>query len=65
VQIETRLAAFGLAAIEDAGFILDIVAPLPNAPSMTGLRNYMDEANKYAPKLNLTVWLFLLPHAKP
>jgi hypothetical protein len=24
-------------ACEDAGFILDIVAPLPNAPSMTGL----------------------------
>jgi uroporphyrinogen-III synthase len=35
---QTRLAAFGptAKAIEDAGFILDIVAPLPNAPSMTG-----------------------------
>ncbi len=50
VQNKTRLAAFGPAtaqAIRDAGFILDIVAPLPNAPSMTGaLELYMDEANK-------------------
>jgi uroporphyrinogen-III synthase len=50
VQNHTRLAAFGpttAQAIKDAGFILDIVAPLPNAPSMTGaLELYMDEANK-------------------
>lgn len=49
-QNNTRLAAFGpttAQAITDAGFILDIIAPLPNAPSMTGaLELYMDEANK-------------------
>ena len=38
-QNETRIAAFGpttAAAAKDAGLILDIQAPLPNAPSMTG-----------------------------
>lgn len=49
-QNKTRLAAFGpttAQAITDAGFILDIIAPLPNAPSMTGaLELYIDEANK-------------------
>jgi uroporphyrinogen-III synthase len=49
-QNNTRLAAFGpttAKAIKDAGFVLDIVAPLPNAPSMTGaLELYIDEANK-------------------
>lgn len=48
-QKKTRLAAFGpttAAAITDAGFILDIQAPLPNAPSMTGaLELYIKEAN--------------------
>ena len=38
-QNATRLAAFGpttAKAVTDAGLILDIEAPLPNAPSMTG-----------------------------
>ncbi len=49
-QNNTRLAAFGpttAKAIRDAGFILDVEAPLPNAPSMTGaLELYIEEANK-------------------
>ncbi|MCR9065598.1 MAG: uroporphyrinogen-III synthase [Cytophagales bacterium] len=48
-QKNTRLAAFGpttAQAIKDKGFILDIQAPLPNAPSMTGaLELYIKEAN--------------------
>jgi uroporphyrinogen-III synthase len=48
-QNNTRLAAFGpttAKAIRDAGFILDIEAPLPNAPSMTGaLELYIKRAN--------------------
>lgn len=38
-QNNTRIAAFGpttAKAVRDAGLILDIQAPLPNAPSMTG-----------------------------
>lgn len=38
-QNNTRIAAFGpttAQAVRDAGLILDIEAPLPNAPSMTG-----------------------------
>ncbi|MCC5919277.1 MAG: uroporphyrinogen-III synthase [Cyclobacteriaceae bacterium] len=38
-QNDTRIAAFGpttAKAVRDAGLILDIEAPLPNAPSMTG-----------------------------
>ncbi len=49
-QNKTRLAAFGpttAQAIKDEGFLLDIQAPLPNAPSMTGaLELYIKEANK-------------------
>ncbi|SOE22305.1 uroporphyrinogen-III synthase [Spirosomataceae bacterium TFI 002] len=48
-QKNTRLAAFGpttAQAIIDANFILDIQAPLPNAPSMTGaLELYIKDAN--------------------
>ena len=48
-QDGTRLAAFGSTtakAITDAGLTLDIQAPLPNAPSMTGaLDLYIKEAN--------------------
>lgn len=48
-QNNTRLAAFGpttAKAVKDAGFILDIEAPLPNAPSMTGaLELYIKKAN--------------------
>ncbi len=48
-QKKTRLAAFGpttAKAITEEGFILDIEAPLPNAPSMTGaLEIYIKEAN--------------------
>ncbi|GAA4401296.1 uroporphyrinogen-III synthase [Nibrella viscosa] len=44
-----RLAAFGpttAKAVTDAGLILDIQAPLPNAPSMTGaLELYIKKAN--------------------
>lgn len=39
VQGGTRIAAFGpttAKAVRDAGLILDIEAPMPNAPSMTG-----------------------------
>ena len=49
-QNKTRIAAFGpttAKAVSDAGLILDIQAPLPNAPSMTGaLEHYIKLANK-------------------
>lgn len=49
VQNNTRIAAFGpttAKAVRDAGLILDIEAPLPNAPSMTGaLELYIKKAN--------------------
>jgi uroporphyrinogen-III synthase len=48
-QNNTRIAAFGPTtskAVRDAGLILDIEAPLPNAPSMTGaLEFYIKKAN--------------------
>ena len=48
-QNKTRIAAFGpttAKAVNDAGLILDIQAPLPNAPSMTGaLELYIKKAN--------------------
>ncbi|WMJ72496.1 uroporphyrinogen-III synthase [Cytophagaceae bacterium ABcell3] len=48
-QKNTRIAAFGpttAKAVRDAGLILDIEAPLPNAPSMTGaLEVYIKKAN--------------------
>jgi len=48
-QNDTRIAAFGpttAKAVRDAGLILDIEAPLPNAPSMTGaLELYIKKAN--------------------
>jgi uroporphyrinogen-III synthase len=48
-QSNTRLAAFGpttAKAVKDASLILDIEAPLPNAPSMTGaLELYIKIAN--------------------
>jgi uroporphyrinogen-III synthase len=48
-QDNTRIAAFGpttAGAVRDAGLILDIEAPLPNAPSMTGaLELYIQKAN--------------------
>jgi uroporphyrinogen-III synthase len=48
-QNNTRIAAFGpttAQAVRDAGLILDIEAPLPNAPSMTGaLELYIKKAN--------------------
>ncbi len=48
-QNNTRIAAFGpttAQASRDAGLILDIEAPLPNAPSMTGaLELYIKKAN--------------------
>lgn len=48
-QNNTRIAAFGpttAQAVRDAGLILDIEAPLPNAPSMTGaLELYIVKAN--------------------
>jgi uroporphyrinogen-III synthase len=50
MQGTTRLAAFGTTtakAVKDAGLILDIEAPLPNTPSMTGaLETYIKLANK-------------------
>jgi uroporphyrinogen-III synthase len=49
VQGNTRIAAFGPTtskAVTDAGLVLDIMAPIPNAPSMTGaLELYIKEAN--------------------
>ena len=48
-QINTRIAAFGpttARAVKEANLILDIEAPLPNAPSMTGaLELYIKIAN--------------------
>ncbi|HCZ35826.1 MAG TPA: uroporphyrinogen-III synthase [Cytophagales bacterium] len=48
-QNNTRIAAFGpttAKAVRDANLILDIEAPLPNAPSMTGaLELYIRSAN--------------------
>jgi uroporphyrinogen-III synthase len=48
-QNNTRMAAFGPTtskAVRDAGLILDIEAPLPSAPSMTGaLELYIKRAN--------------------
>ncbi len=48
-QNKTRIAAFGpttAKAVRDAGLILDIQAPMPNAPSMTGaLEAYIKKAN--------------------
>ncbi len=50
VQSKTRMAAFGpttAKAVRDANLILDIEAPLPNAPSMTGaIEMYIKKANK-------------------
>lgn len=49
-QNETRIAAFGpttAKAVLDAGLELDIEAPQPNAPSMTGaIELYVKKANK-------------------
>lgn len=51
-QNKTRIAAFGpttAKAVKEAGLILDIEAPLPNAPSMAGaLEMYIRKANKIA-----------------
>jgi len=48
-QNDTRIAAFGPTtskAVKDASLILDIQAPLPNAPSMTGAIDlYIRQAN--------------------
>ncbi len=48
-QNSTRIAAFGSTtakAVKEAGLILDIEAPLPNAPSMTGaLEQYVRRVN--------------------
>ena len=48
-QNNTRLAAFGpttAKAVKDAGWLLDIEAPIPNAPSMTGaIGLYIKKAN--------------------
>jgi len=48
-QKSTRIAAFGpttAKAVLDAGLILDIEAPLPNAPSMTGaIELYIKKSN--------------------
>jgi len=48
-QNSTRIAAFGPTtskAVTEAGLILDIQAPLPNAPSMTGaLEHYIKKVN--------------------
>lgn len=50
VQNKTRIAVFGpttAKAAKEAGLIIDIHAPLPNAPSMTGaLEYYIKKANK-------------------
>lgn len=49
-QKDTRIAAFGpttAKAVKDADLILDVQAPLPNAPSMTGaLEHYIKSSNK-------------------
>jgi uroporphyrinogen-III synthase len=48
-QKNTRIAAFGpttAQAVRDAGLILDIEAPLPDAPSMTGaIEVYIKKVN--------------------
>jgi uroporphyrinogen-III synthase len=48
-QNNTRIAAFGpttAKAVKDAGLELDIEAPMPNAPSMTGaIELYIKKAN--------------------
>ncbi len=48
-QKETRIAAFGSStakAVKDSGLELDVQAPLPNAPSMTGaIELYIKQAN--------------------
>jgi uroporphyrinogen-III synthase len=48
-QNNTRIAAFGpttAKAVRDAGLVLDIEAPLPNAPSMTGaMELYIKKVN--------------------
>ena len=48
-QNKTRIAAFGpttAKAVIEAGLQLDIEAPMPNAPSMTGaLEIYIKKAN--------------------
>ena len=48
-QNNTRIAAFGPStakAVKEAGLVLDIEAPLPEAPSMTGaLEAYIKQAN--------------------
>ena len=50
VQGNIRIAAFGpttAQAVRDAGMILDIEAPMPNIPSMTGaLEEYIKRVNK-------------------
>jgi uroporphyrinogen-III synthase len=50
-QNKTRIAAFGpttAKAVTEADLILDIQAPLPNAPSMTGaLELYIKKANGF------------------
>lgn len=49
-QNKTRIAAFGpttAKAVKDSNLVLDIEAPLPNAPSMTGaLEQYIKLANQ-------------------
>lgn len=49
-QNNTRIAAFGpttAKAVKDAQLLLDIEAPMPNVPSMTGaLEAYIKQANK-------------------
>ncbi len=49
-QNNTRIAAFGPTtskAVKEAGLVLDIEAPLPEAPSMTGaLEMYIKDVNK-------------------
>ena len=49
-QNETRIAAFGATtaqAVRDQGLLLDIEAPMPNAPSMAGaLEDYIKRVNK-------------------
>ena len=49
-QNKTRIAAFGpttAKAVQDAGLVLDIQAPMPNAPSMTGaLEVYIKKTNE-------------------
>ena len=49
-QNNTRIAAFGAStqkAILDRGLVLDIPAPMPNAPSMTmAIEQYIKQVNK-------------------